>query len=38
MPLENRSKPRQIVYLMLALIGLMIVLDVVARWSGYSTP
>ena len=32
MPLATRSKPRQIVYLTLALAGLLIVLLVLARW------
>jgi hypothetical protein len=32
MPLETRSIPRQIVYLTLALIGLMVILDVLSRW------
>jgi hypothetical protein len=31
MPLETRSIPRQIIYLTLALIGLLIVLDLLAR-------
>ena len=31
MPLQNRSKPRQILYLMLALIGLLAALGVLAR-------
>ena len=32
MPLETRSVPRQIVYLVLALIGLLAVLDLLAHW------
>jgi hypothetical protein len=32
MPLKNRSVPRQIVYLTLALIGLVAVLSVLASW------
>jgi len=32
MPLQNRSKPLQIFYLMLALIGLVAVLQLLARW------
>jgi hypothetical protein len=32
MPLETRSVPRQTVYLVLALIGLIAVLDLLAYW------
>ncbi len=32
MALENRSKPLQIVYLMLAFAGLIAVLTILARW------
>jgi hypothetical protein len=32
LPLETRSVPRQILYLLLALIGLVAVLDVLALW------
>jgi hypothetical protein len=32
MPLQTRSRPRQILYLLLGLIGLIAVLDVLARW------
>jgi hypothetical protein len=32
MPLETRSVPRQIIYLALALVGLIAVLDLLAHW------
>jgi hypothetical protein len=32
MPLETRSVPRQIVYLVLALVGLLAVLSFLAHW------
>jgi len=32
MALENRSKPRQVVYLALAFIALMGAIDLLARW------
>jgi hypothetical protein len=32
MPLETRSVPRQITYLVLALIGLLAVLNLLAYW------
>jgi len=32
MPLEHRSRPRQLLYLALALIGLMVVLNLLAGW------
>jgi hypothetical protein len=32
MPLETRSVPRQIVYLVLALIGLFALLNLLAHW------
>jgi hypothetical protein len=34
LPLENRSKPRQIVYLTLTLIGAVALLEAIARWYG----
>jgi hypothetical protein len=32
MPLENRTKPLQVLYLSLALAGLTIILMMLARW------
>jgi hypothetical protein len=32
LPLQNRSKPRQIFYLLLALIGLVAMVDILAIW------
>ena len=32
MPLNNRTKPMQIVYLLLTMIGLVAVLDLLSRW------
>jgi hypothetical protein len=32
MPLQTRSIPRQIIYLVLALIALATLLDILARW------
>jgi hypothetical protein len=32
MPLETRSVPRQVVYLLLILIGLLAILNLLAHW------
>jgi hypothetical protein len=33
MALENRSKPQQMLYLVLAFAGLIVILTILARWS-----